>query len=237
MRKRVGLTIVGLAVASSLMLPAVAEGSHDPSGAPFAEDFATGVQRFTFCDPFIGCFTETDTFDAHSGPSGENPRGSVTVATDGAVLLTGRVTCLTVTGNRATVGVEFPGFGSFLTFLEDNAAAGIPDRFGAQPVSTAPTVCPDNPTGASSSVNGNFVVHDAVLPTSIDQCKNGGWRNFPGFKNQGDCVSFVATRGRNQPSGSQGGSTRSKPPAAGNGGFFAVLPKFSTFLRSRLGSG
>jgi DNA-binding beta-propeller fold protein YncE len=29
------------------------------------------------------------------------------------------------------------------------------------------------------------------LPTSKDQCKNGGWRNFPGFKNQGDCVSFV----------------------------------------------
>jgi hypothetical protein len=31
-----------------------------------------------------------------------------------------------------------------------------------------------------------------VVPTSKDQCKNGGWRNFPQFKNQGDCVSFVA---------------------------------------------
>jgi hypothetical protein len=38
-----------------------------------------------------------------------------------------------------------------------------------------------------------------VRPTSKDQCKNGGWRNFPGFKNQGDCVSFVATGGRNPP--------------------------------------
>ena len=38
-------------------------------------------------------------------------------------------------------------------------------------------------------------------PTGIDQCKNGGWRNFPGFKNQGDCVSFVATKGRNPPAG------------------------------------
>jgi hypothetical protein len=34
-------------------------------------------------------------------------------------------------------------------------------------------------------------------PTSIEQCMNGGWRNFtnPRFKNQGDCVSFVAKRG------------------------------------------
>jgi hypothetical protein len=33
----------------------------------------------------------------------------------------------------------------------------------------------------------------ASVPTSKDQCKNGGWRNFPQFKNQGDCVSFVET--------------------------------------------
>ena len=34
------------------------------------------------------------------------------------------------------------------------------------------------------------------LPTSKDQCKNGGWRTYGVFKNQGDCVSFVATKGR-----------------------------------------
>ena len=32
----------------------------------------------------------------------------------------------------------------------------------------------------------------SMPPTSVDQCKNGGWRNFPcGFKNQGQCISFV----------------------------------------------
>jgi len=33
-------------------------------------------------------------------------------------------------------------------------------------------------------------------PTSKDQCKNGGWRNFSvprRFKNQGDCIQFVNT--------------------------------------------
>jgi hypothetical protein len=38
------------------------------------------------------------------------------------------------------------------------------------------------------------------LPTNKDQCKNGGWQNYgTSFKNQGDCVSFVATQGKNEP--------------------------------------
>ena len=32
------------------------------------------------------------------------------------------------------------------------------------------------------------------VPTSKEQCKNGGWRQF-GFKNQGQCVSFVIPGG------------------------------------------
>jgi YVTN family beta-propeller protein len=39
------------------------------------------------------------------------------------------------------------------------------------------------------------------VPTSREQCKNGGWKLFPGFRNQGDCVSFVATKGKNPPAG------------------------------------
>ena len=35
-------------------------------------------------------------------------------------------------------------------------------------------------------------------PTNKDDCKNGGWQTFenPSFKNQGDCVSFIATGGK-----------------------------------------
>jgi hypothetical protein len=35
-------------------------------------------------------------------------------------------------------------------------------------------------------------------PASKDECKQGGWQKFdnPSFKNQGDCVSYVATGGR-----------------------------------------
>jgi hypothetical protein len=37
------------------------------------------------------------------------------------------------------------------------------------------------------------------FPTSKSECKNGGWQSFRVFKNQGDCVSYVATEGRNLP--------------------------------------
>ena len=42
------------------------------------------------------------------------------------------------------------------------------------------------------------------VPLTKDDCKNGGYRNFDGiytFRNQGDCVSFVATKGKNGPKG------------------------------------
>ena len=46
-----------------------------------------------------------------------------------------------------------------------------------------------------------------ATPTSKDQCKNGGWQNSNlvdasgnPFKNQGDCVSFVASGGKSDPS-------------------------------------
>jgi dipeptidyl aminopeptidase/acylaminoacyl peptidase len=48
-----------------------------------------------------------------------------------------------------------------------------------------------------------------VVPTSKEQCKKGGWQDFKDaegerlFKNQGDCVSYVATGGKNPPSGPQ----------------------------------
>lgn len=36
-------------------------------------------------------------------------------------------------------------------------------------------------------------------PANKDDCKNGGWQAFDSFKNQGDCVSYVATGGKYQP--------------------------------------
>jgi hypothetical protein len=51
------------------------------------------------------------------------------------------------------------------------------------------------------TVNGELQV--PTTQAAKDQCKNGGWQNFssPSFKNQGDCVSYFATGGRNPGNG------------------------------------
>jgi hypothetical protein len=136
-------------------------------------------------------------FDAHSGASGEHPQGTVNAIA---------VTCLNASGNQATIGLA----NGLLLFVEDNDGADT-DRLGAVTDLLAPiTVCPDPAvlllTGLSigpvTITNGDITVVDAKpFPTSKDQCKNGGWQTYGIFKNQGDCVSFVATGGKNPPRG------------------------------------
>lgn len=41
----------------------------------------------------------------------------------------------------------------------------------------------------------------APWPTQVSECKQGGWESYGVFKNQGDCVSYVVTHGRNLPQG------------------------------------
>ena len=72
----------------------------------------------------------------------------------------------------------------------------------------------DNQLFFNAAVDAVAIESVRLLPATKQQCKNGGWTSFgSSFKNQGDCVSFVATHGRNQPAGGQG-----PPPAAGSGG-------------------
>jgi hypothetical protein len=52
----------------------------------------------------------------------------------------------------------------------------------------------------------NITVESATPPPTKDQCMNGAWKTMVDsdgnhFKNQGDCVSFVATQGKNKGSG------------------------------------
>lgn len=65
-------------------------------------------------------------------------------------------------------------------------------------------------TAVPANLGGGYLFDNVSLlsgpipvnrPTSKDQCKNDGWKTYGTFKNQGDCVSFVATKGKNQPSG------------------------------------
>ena len=55
-----------------------------------------------------------------------------------------------------------------------------------------------------------------IVPTRKSQCKKGGWRNYPQFKNQGRCVRFVVT-GKPPPGAKHPSKPgQSKAPGRGN---------------------
>ena len=214
---------VVLVVAGTLALsgPAAAqvptEDSVTGTANVTAEQCFEGPPPFPGEPPFVQCFSPNRyLFDVHSGPGGENPRGTVTFATgerQGLALDSGSVTCLAVSGDRASVGVNFAGLSpafpaaqphAAVIFVEDNGGAEQ-DRLAVQNLpagSSAPSSCPDRvpagvilgPTFPRRFTEESVTVTDAQprLPTSKDQCKRGGWESFgSAFRNQGQCVAFV----------------------------------------------
>jgi hypothetical protein len=155
------------------------------------------------------------TISVHAGPNGESPSGLLSMT--GFVTGNAVPTCPSVVGNVAVGAytlVDGPVSGrGFIAEVQDN---GPP--INGQPVDVVtyagfiipgpgPATCPlpgaGPPPGFSDVGDGPFLSGDVTvtdapqLPTSKDQCKNGGWKAYGVFKNQGDCVSFVATDGKN----------------------------------------
>jgi hypothetical protein len=54
-------------------------------------------------------------------------------------------------------------------------------------------------TGGFGGADLYVMTRTQIFPTTKDECKDGGFERFGIFKNQGDCVSYVATGGENQP--------------------------------------
>jgi hypothetical protein len=147
-------------------------------------------------------------FGASSGPAGENPTGVVTAAfLDFGVFLEFQVTCMSVNGNAATVGARYfdrPLGEQLIYFQIVDGGPGAADRIGSIATGSAfDCARPPLPFVATNTIaSGDLVVVDAPgLPTSSKECKKGGWRHFGAFKNQGDCVSSVATSGKKSSAG------------------------------------
>jgi hypothetical protein len=139
-------------------------------------------------------------FNVTSGPSGENPSGTSVLMAVGDTFTSTKVVCLSVSGNTGAYVVQVApnpfGFTFVKALAVDNGPTG--DTFGAEGFGgSVPPDCSLNLQGGtgflpSPLTSGDITVFDApLLPTSKDQCKKGGWMNYPQFKNQGDCVSFV----------------------------------------------
>jgi hypothetical protein len=184
------LLVVAAFVAAAMTSPA-----SSVAQAPTQDSVVGSLRERGYHAPFYD-------IDVRSGPSGENVTGTVTWGEGFFGPFTLDAVCLSVSGNRATVVATLQGgsdIGAVKVTVVDSPP-GESDQSGST-FSVNPSVLPtcESPL-AVAPVDGSVTVTDAQpSPTSKDQCMNGGWRNFPGFRNQGDCVSYVATRGKNPP--------------------------------------
>jgi hypothetical protein len=185
-------------------------------GLVFAPSASGAAQLDTATATGSGSQFSNINISAQSGTSGQNPSGTASFTVFGSFQFSGPVTCLTVTGPDRGGGTSSAPTTAVLNFqnttgtfagnliqvqLVDNGGNGADRMTFAFANGQSPSDC--SPTAVlftDTLSNGRAVVFDApILPTSKDQCKDGGWQSFGVFKNQGDCVSFVATHGKNPP--------------------------------------
>ena len=171
-----------VAVAAALAVPVTA-GAQAPAG-----DSVSGSGTADVFGPFQ--------IDIRSGPNGENPTGQVSIQPSFG-LVTGAPSCLAVRGNVATFSVPL-GRITLAFEVTDNAGLGIPDVIRGISLLASSRDCSPLSAATTGVVrSGDIVAVDAPpLPTSKAQCKDGGWHDYGVFKNQGDCVSFVASGGK-----------------------------------------
>jgi hypothetical protein len=109
---------------------------------------------------------------------------------------------ITTTRDAPSPPSYYPNYGWYGTTITDTYTGGdfwqLPNTNNAGDWTTTPWYI-NTSYIADLGFQASF---SSPLPTSKGQCMNGGWKNFgTTFKNQGDCVSFVATGGKNPPSG------------------------------------
>lgn len=131
-----------------------------PATAAPTEDSITGTAQSPF-------FVSTD-FDAHSGPSGEQPSGQVQFHGGGDFTFGGPVTCLNVRGNVATFNLDTI-YGIFTAEVTDNAGTGKPDVIrgggvGPNPAGSCPAFQPGDGLITDQVTSGDIRVVDAQAP-------------------------------------------------------------------------
>ena len=185
------LAAVSPAAAVSTLTGESLSGSSS-SGNTFCPDDTTSTFSVSgpATGPYPGTFSESGTIN--SGFVGETFIGNFTI-TSGTTTITGRKTrsdspgdvgCFVFSDDDApyTATIHTPS-GNF----HDEGTSSVLVFVGMSPL--AP------PTATlTESFTSSLAAPVLIEPNSKDQCKNNGWRNFPQFKNQGQCVSFVESR-------------------------------------------
>jgi hypothetical protein len=177
--RRLFLFGVVLAALAMLMTPALALGDDDDDddgggGGDRAFCAPAGPPEPAQCSFSIVAGTGRFDFDASSGPLGENPTGTFRLEVPTVIGLQfweGEVTCLQVTGNRASIGgvvtnanpAGLVGLGFAISVLDNTPAADLLSDgafLGLAPPANTPD-CGD-PSEPDSLVEGDIVVQDNI---------------------------------------------------------------------------
>jgi hypothetical protein len=198
MKARFLIAITAVGLGAAVAVPPVA--AQTPG-----QDSVTGSGSRSD-DPFGGF---SFTADAHSGPSGESPTGtmswSVRSAGSDSQTVT-QVSCLSVADNVAVVGVSgtftvtmlggsFGGWVTGLVRVTDGGVGTDTLEFSitegtSLPPPPGPTDCSAFPPGRPvSSISGGVVVVDAP-PTTYTQCRQAGWVKY-GYASHAQCITAV----------------------------------------------
>jgi hypothetical protein len=184
-------------------------GQGDPGGCARATTFtASGAAT----GPYPGTFTEAGSFNGAPSVS------ATFTITSGTTTVTGSKT------GPARVGSGFfcSSSGAATAFVDGGepytATIHTPNGNFHDEGFTSVTVgiTQSGVVTLTESFTSSLAAPVLIVPTTKAQCKKGGWRDYPQFKNQGRCVRFVVTG--KPPPGAQRTSRprKSKAPSKGN---------------------
>lgn len=105
-----------------------------------------------------------------------------------------------IAGNGSVWGAPVVSGGRLYVILSDDPSQVVIFDVSTDP----PSQLTDPDTGEPISGNAGSFGFEldgwyAPLPLSVHQCKKGGWQAYGTFRNQGDCMAFVATKEKNPP--------------------------------------
>jgi hypothetical protein len=215
------LLVASLALAAMVAAPVTAAGQSPGTDSVIGtasdctEPFELDGQ--IFCARRLNITVDVESGPVGENPTGAVVLNSIGGTPVGSISTDSEATCLSVSGRVAIIGLAgqasiqfFPSVVAGLVRIVDaggldsgsdtfefayqSAPAAGPPLPGPTSCSTFPGTFGRDPLFFPDFTNetGDVVVTDAQpFPTSKDQCKNGGWRNFPQFKNEGQCIAFV----------------------------------------------
>jgi hypothetical protein len=132
----------------------------------------------TATGPYPGTFTEAGTFDASFSATFTITSGTTTIT--GSKL-----------GNSATVSCSSSVAVANLTGSYTATIHAPNGNFHDEGVTTVTVFISLSSALLVETFTSSLTEPVLIAPTSKDQCKKNGWKNFPQFKNQGQCEKSV----------------------------------------------